>query len=203
MYFKSTEVFLNGTNGRSRIKHPHFWHWLVNIALAALWFIYVCNGLISLATAPFSLLSMALLLRNTSITLVFLFRRPSTLTSQSPMDWIIGIAGTFLSYLYVPQGAKPVFPSLAPAAYIVTVIALFLSTIAVVSLGRSFGIVPANRGIKTRGFYALVRHPIYSFYIAHDLGWNLLSSSSRNLSVFVLLCLVTYFRARREEIILK
>ena len=29
------------------------------------------------------------------------------------------------------------------------------------SLGRSFGVVAANRGIKSRGPYSFVRHPIY------------------------------------------
>ena len=30
-----------------------------------------------------------------------------------------------------------------------------------VSLGRSFGLIPANRGIVSTGLYRLVRHPIY------------------------------------------
>ena len=48
------------------------------------------------------------------------------------------------------------------------------------TLGRSFGLVPANRGVVIRGPYALVRHPIYSgylithlsFLIAHPSWWN-------------------------------
>jgi protein-S-isoprenylcysteine O-methyltransferase Ste14 len=119
------------------------------------------------------------------------------------MDWIIAISGTFLSYLYVSEGTKPLTTTLVPIAYSITFLALFLSTIAVLNLGRSFGIVPANRGIKTNGFYKIVRHPIYSFYIAHDLGWILLCSSVANTSVFLLFCVVTYFRAEREERILR
>jgi protein-S-isoprenylcysteine O-methyltransferase Ste14 len=49
------------------------------------------------------------------------------------------------------------------------------------TLGRSFGIVPANRGIVARGPYTLVRHPIYAGYLithvaflaAHPRPWNL------------------------------
>ena len=36
-----------------------------------------------------------------------------------------------------------------------------------VVLGRSFGLVPANRGIVARGPYLLVRHPIYAGYLHH------------------------------------
>ncbi len=48
------------------------------------------------------------------------------------------------------------------------------------SLGRSFGLVPANRGVVARGLYRAVRHPIYlgylvthaSFLAAHPTPWN-------------------------------
>jgi len=50
-----------------------------------------------------------------------------------------------------------------------------------ITLGRSFGIVPANRGIVVAGPYLLVRHPIYtgyilthaSFLVAHPRPWNI------------------------------
>jgi protein-S-isoprenylcysteine O-methyltransferase Ste14 len=51
-----------------------------------------------------------------------------------------------------------------------------------VALGRSFGLMPANRGIVCRGVYRVMRHPIYAgylithaaFLVAHPIGWNLL-----------------------------
>jgi protein-S-isoprenylcysteine O-methyltransferase Ste14 len=49
-----------------------------------------------------------------------------------------------------------------------------------VALGRSFGLVPANRGVVAAGPYRLVRHPIYlgylvthlAFVVANPLWWN-------------------------------
>ncbi|HKY21901.1 MAG TPA: DUF1295 domain-containing protein [Vicinamibacterales bacterium] len=49
-----------------------------------------------------------------------------------------------------------------------------------ISLGRSFGLLPANRGVSQRGLYRIVRHPIYLGYLmthipflaAHPSGWN-------------------------------
>ena len=48
------------------------------------------------------------------------------------------------------------------------------------TLGRSFGLVPANRGVVARGPYSVVRHPIYAgylithvaFLVAHPGPWN-------------------------------
>ena len=49
-----------------------------------------------------------------------------------------------------------------------------------ISLGSSFGVLPANRGVMERGLYRFVRHPIYLGYLithvpflaAHPSGWN-------------------------------
>jgi protein-S-isoprenylcysteine O-methyltransferase Ste14 len=72
--------------------------------------------------------------------------------------------------------------ALSPDMLTTTVAAAGL-TIVVVSkivLGRSFGLVPANRGIVVRGPYGFVRHPIYlgylmshvAFFFAHPTLWN-------------------------------
>ena len=39
-----------------------------------------------------------------------------------------------------------------------------------ITLGRSFGIVPANRGVVTAG-RTLVRHPIYTGYLVSHLAF--------------------------------
>jgi protein-S-isoprenylcysteine O-methyltransferase Ste14 len=52
-----------------------------------------------------------------------------------------------------------------------------------VTLGRSFGLMPANRGIVSTGVYRLVRHPIYTgylvthvaFLVANPGAWNILA----------------------------
>lgn len=57
---------------------------------------------------------------------------------------------------------------------------LALVVVAKLSLGRSFGIAPANRGVVGGGPYTFVRHPIYAGYLvthfafvmAHPRFWN-------------------------------
>ena len=61
------------------------------------------------------------------------------------------------------------------------------------TLGRSFGLMPANRGIVCRGIYTVVRHPIYAgylvthaaFLVAHPTAWNLALLVASDLALLV------------------
>ncbi|MGH9371942.1 MAG: methyltransferase family protein [Vicinamibacterales bacterium] len=83
-----------------------------------------------------------------------------------------------------PLVAKPASVAVvAPEALTVLVSAVGFSIVIAgkLSLGRSFGLMPANRGVVSGGLYRLVRHPIYMGYLlthfgflaAHPTGWNL------------------------------
>lgn len=182
-------------------KRPDLTHWLVNIAVASFFSYYVYDTIIRLTTGTCLTLLIALLFRNTSITLVFLLRRPSKLTSRNVGDWIAAIGGTFITYLYTSR-ATPIYPFIVPAAYVVMIVTAFLSTICIINLGRSFGLVPANRGIKTDLLYGIVRHPLYLLYTIYDLAVISLAFSSHNCCICILHALFSYLRARREENIL-
>lgn len=68
-----------------------------------------------------------------------------------------------------------------------------------VSLRRSFGILPANRGIVTRGAYRVVRHPIYLGYFITDMGFLSTNFGWRNLLVYAGLYVLQIGRLLREE----
>lgn len=68
-----------------------------------------------------------------------------------------------------------------------------------VTLGRSFGIVPANRGVVTSGPYALVRHPIYTGYLITHLAFVLAHPMLANLLIIVIADAALIGRAFREE----
>jgi protein-S-isoprenylcysteine O-methyltransferase Ste14 len=54
------------------------------------------------------------------------------------------------------------------------------------SLGRSFGCVAANRGLKFGGPYQFVRHPMYFGYLMTHLGFLLVNPTAWNVSTYVL-----------------
>jgi protein-S-isoprenylcysteine O-methyltransferase Ste14 len=67
------------------------------------------------------------------------------------------------------------------------------------SLGRSFGFTPANRGIVCRGVYSWVRHPIYLGYLITHAGFLIANPSVWNAVVLIAADTALMFRAMCEE----
>ena len=72
----------------------------------------------------------------------------------------------------------------------------FVSTL---SLGRNFGILPINRGVKTKAAYRFIRHPIYLSYIVLDFGIIMAFSSANNYAVSLAGIILYILRIRYEE----
>lgn len=70
------------------------------------------------------------------------------------------------------------------------------------SLGRSFALLPANRGVVTGGAYRYVRHPIYAGYLMGHILFLLSNFSMYNLAVYSIITLFQIHRILREEAIL-
>jgi protein-S-isoprenylcysteine O-methyltransferase Ste14 len=71
-----------------------------------------------------------------------------------------------------------------------------------VSLGRSFGILPANRGVVAAGPYGLVRHPIYAGYLVTHAAFLLAHPSTWNIVFAVAADTALVMRALIEERVL-
>lgn len=90
---------------------------------------------------------------------------------------------------------------LVPDALTVALSAVGLAIVVVgkLALGRSFGIVPANRGVVTAGPYGLVRHPIYTGYLITHLAFLAAHPSVGNLLIILIADAALIGRAFREE----
>src|SRR5262249_32051852 len=64
-------------------------------------------------------------------------------------------------------------PTWPTGGLVLVTIGAFLSLVTLFSLGRSFGVRPAWRGLVTKGPYRLVRHPMYLAYLMEDVGYSL------------------------------
>ncbi len=131
-----------------------------------------------------------------AVVVLLVFRRQGVTVSRQPLDWIAGFAGSFLVLLVRPTDA-----AIAPDA---VGFALQFGGTAVqlygkAALGRSFGIVAANRGIVVRGPYRLVRHPIYLGYLVTHLGFLLSNWGARNLAIYIAAYLFQVTRIFVEE----
>jgi protein-S-isoprenylcysteine O-methyltransferase Ste14/uncharacterized membrane protein (UPF0127 family) len=137
-----------------------------------------------------------LLLQETLLVALFLLRRPSRATSSRPADWVLGVAGVFLPLLM--RGSEPL-GALAWLGRPLQIAGLVLALVAVAGLGRSFGIVAANRGVRTRGPYRVVRHPLYAAYLVTYVGYLLSYPRLLNVAVVAVTTAVMVARALAEE----
>ena len=67
------------------------------------------------------------------------------------------------------------------------------------SLGRSFGLMPANRGIVSTGLYGFVRHPIYVGYLITHVAFVTANPLATNLGVLLIADAALLMRAVCEE----
>ena len=127
----------------------------------------------------------------------FLVRRPERAVSRRPGSWLLAFGGTFGGVLFRPGGVHPQWG--VEAGFGLQLLGLTICIISLLALGRSFGMVAADRGVPTRGPYAIVRHPIYASYLLIQSGYLLQSVSVWNLLVLVLASGCNVGRARAEE----
>lgn len=71
-----------------------------------------------------------------------------------------------------------------------------------IALGRSFGLVPANRGVVVRGPYGVVRHPIYLGYLISHVAFFLAQPTIWNAAVILIGDGTLIARALMEERVL-
>jgi protein-S-isoprenylcysteine O-methyltransferase Ste14 len=127
----------------------------------------------------------------------FLIRRPGRAVSQRLTSWLVAFGGTFIGVLFRPGGAHPGWG--VGAGFGLQLAGLAVCIVALFALGRSFGFVAADRGIKTRGPYAVIRHPVYASYVLIQAGYVIQAISLRNIAVLVAATSCNVGRVLAEE----
>lgn len=67
------------------------------------------------------------------------------------------------------------------------------------SLRRSFGLLPAHRGVIVVGPYRFVRHPMYLGYLVTDIGFLAANFGVRNVVIVVAQWALQAVRIVKEE----
>jgi protein-S-isoprenylcysteine O-methyltransferase Ste14 len=166
------------------------WWWVCSTAVVAtLWILFfVANMQAWMETKrPVGIGAIQLEL---AFALLFVIRRQPLTTSRSPVAW--GAAcGAVCGMLF----ARPYYHPVAGLQIAGAVGALA----GLCALGRSFGIVAANRGLKTDGPYRIVRHPVYSAYLVTMIGYVLENPSWRNIVIVSVVTGLQIVRIEEEE----
>ncbi len=135
------------------------------------------------------------------VALILIRRRADTLSPHA-LDWALSFGAVTLPLLLTLR-AQP--GTLVPA-FIATALmlsGLLIQISAKLALWRSFGVVPANHGVKTRGPYRLLRHPMYAGYTLTHIGFLLGFPSISNALLYASVLGLNIARIVREEAILK
>ncbi len=129
---------------------------------------------------------------------LFLVRWPTAQVSSRRLAGLAAPVGSFAMLLARPaSGGLPQLPCEALQLAGVAVALLSLGT-----LGRSFGIVAANRGVKTQGPYRLVRHPAYSGYLISYVAYVAENPSVVNMLLLLVGTAAQILRMEEEERVL-
>jgi protein-S-isoprenylcysteine O-methyltransferase Ste14 len=82
---------------------------------------------------------------------------------------------------------------------LISAVGLMIVIVGKLSLGRSFGLTPANRGVVSTGVYRFVRHPIYLGYLITHVGFLIANPISWNIAMLTVADIALVLRARAEE----
>src|SRR5262249_20156166 len=135
---------------------------------------------------------LGLMIEQALVAVLFIVNRRPLGTSRSLVAWIATGIGTF--------GINAVRPHYAPVAGLgalyttLQLAGVGWSIISLGWLGRSFGLVAANRGVKVDGPYRFVRHPIYAGYVVIYVAFLLEDPLPWDLLVFLVVMSVSAIR---------
>lgn len=168
-----------------------------NVLPAAVWLVLVFNQAL-LSPLPPSPSTVMLVLINTVAVVLFVIRRDATRVGNK-LDLLVALSGTFIiSFLKGPEVQDTHW---LPSS--IQFVALLGWGASLISLGRSFGIVPADRGIVRHGPYRYVRHPVYAFEALFLVGYFIAVPTPRSAVIISVSWLLQVVRILREERILE
>jgi protein-S-isoprenylcysteine O-methyltransferase Ste14 len=131
---------------------------------------------------------------------LILTRRAALMVSTHPLDWALSLIAVNAPLLAAPAAASTFLPSQIATALMFAGMIIQISAKA--ALWRSYGLIPANRGVKTGGPYRFVRHPMYAGYTLTHIGFLLGFPSLQNFLLYLTTFLIEVARLLREELIL-
>jgi protein-S-isoprenylcysteine O-methyltransferase Ste14 len=139
---------------------------------------------------------LLLLVSELLVVVLTVVRRRATIVDRSTAARIIATVSIVGIPFIRPTGGG-FAPDLVTAAASAAGLAIVITGKA--TLGRSFGLMPANRGIVCRGIYRVLRHPIYAGYLVTHAAFLVAHPSAWNLALFLVSDTALMVRSIYEE----
>ena len=174
--------------------------WLLR-GFALLAYGFAVSNLASAWWADHSRLTLLLLLLTEGYTLLLVMTaRRASIRDMAPATVVATIYAAFFFVALDARDTTRLIPE--AAGVLLQVLGTCWQFTSKFFLGRSFGLLPAHRGLVMGGPYRLVRHPIYLGYLIGHVGFLLANFSWWNFGVLALLYVAQVYRIAREEAVL-
>lgn len=171
--------------------------------LVATLFVLLSINLLSDFQRTQHITGLLLLVSEALVVVLTIFRRRAQMvdrTLAAAAVTTVSLIGPPLLRAGGPMSVEPLLPDLATAA--LSSFGLCFVIAGKVVLGRSFGLIPANRGIVASGPNGWMRHPIYTGYLLTHVGFIAAHPTMWNVTVILVSDTVLIVRALMEERVL-
>lgn len=170
----------------------------VNLSLGGLFFLFAYANLSSFIEEP-RLSVLLMVLTETIVGILLIARRDPVETRHTWQTWVTTTCGTFLPMLLRPlEHGQDLL-----AGQMLQVVGMVIQISALIALGRSLGLLPANRGIQSAGLYRFVRHPLYASYLLTFTGYLICNPTVQNGLIVIFGVTFLVLRIRYEEELLR
>jgi protein-S-isoprenylcysteine O-methyltransferase Ste14/uncharacterized membrane protein (UPF0127 family) len=174
-------------------------HWPLNALIAVLWGRFVLAALNQCLVESHPL-TFGIVIHNTLLMFFFLMRRKSLMVSSKALDWAIPFLTLCGALLLRAGDSDPQVRTMVSVWLQCSGLAGIIFSL--LSLGKSFGIVPANRKIVCAGAYRIVRHPLYLSEIVFYSGFVSANPSAKNVILILMILAGQLYRSVSEETLL-
>lgn len=165
-----------------------------NLALAALNLAFAAAHLRAFLERPRASLALAVAFE-LLVAVLAVVRRDPRATSTTAWAWTTTIVGSYSTLLLRPaSGAAD-----AALGVVLQAAGVAGALLGALALNRSFGLLPADRGVRTGGAYRIVRHPLYAAYLVGHVGYLTSHPTAWNVAVVLAATAAQLARIRNEE----
>ena len=174
---------------------------LLSRALIGVLFTLLCVNIFGNFMRTGHVTGLMMLASEALVVVLTVVRRPARLVDRSVGAMVV----TTLSLAGPPllRASDVVVPLVSDSLSAgVSAVGLALVVLGKMALGRSFGLVPANRGVVVRGPYTFVRHPIYTGYLITHVAFLMANPAPWNFAVILFADSALIVRAMMEERVL-